>query len=147
MFFRYLLAVAISLLTGELFAQTHVAQAVAHYVDGHNARVASHDWVKTESGAVVVDVVGQDLEVRLDDRLRIVLQRDGTDEMDHLFPRRVTAATVLLTNTAVIILDQDRELHLALSLLPEPQLPEVAGDPLLVFTGYGLGRHRTAEAE
>ena len=120
--------------------------AIGRFVNDHNARVASYDWVKTERGSVTMSVnAANDLEVRLADGLQIVLQRERPDPMDEAFPRSIPNATILLTNATVIVIDEDGGLHFALSLHEEPRLPELTGEPLVLFTGFGLGRQRSGE--
>ena len=130
-----------------LSAQDGTAAAVARFVSEHNARVASYDWVRTETGAVELTVTAANtIEARVGNHLRIVLERDRPDPMDEVFPRRLSAATVLLTNTTVVIIDAERQLHFVFSLLDEPRTPELTGDPLMIFGGSGLGRHRLETA-
>ena len=118
--------------------------AVKDYVTTHNARVSTRNWAKVRSAPVTLQINAEnELEafVGSRDRLRITLQRETANEMDELFPRTITDAVIILTNETVIIIDQVEKLHFALSLNGTPRLPEIAGEPTLVFQGYGLGRH------
>jgi len=130
--------------TTSLAAQSTYDGAIDRYVDDHNKMVAISNWAKVEHAAVsmyVNDVDELEVVVHNDRRLRITLQRSEGSELDGLFPREMKEAIVIITNETAIIIDPVEKLHFAVSLNPEPKLPAIAAEPLLVFEGYGLARH------
>jgi hypothetical protein len=125
-------------------AQANYAEAISRFVDDHNARVSMRNWAKTETAPVVLRLNGRnELEAFIDNgnNLRITLQREGTTDMDELFPYNIDSALIILTNEAVIIIDPVKKVHFAFSLNKEIQLPEISGEPMLLFDGFGLARH------
>lgn len=131
-------------LSTSLTAQSAYDGAIEHFVDDHNKMVAACNWAKVERAAVSMYVnETNDLEIAVhnDRSLRLTLQREETSELDGLFPREMKDAIVIITNETAVILDPVEKLHFAISLNTAPKLPAIAGEPLLVFEGFGLARH------
>ncbi len=142
--FSLLTLVLLCLFTTGLTAQVNYAVAIDDYVSAHDARVSTRNWAKVRKATVTLQVnAANELEalVASEDNLRITLQREGPQELDELFPLTIKNAFVIITNETVVIVDQTEQLHFALTLDAEPALPEIPGEPMLVFTGYGIGRH------
>jgi len=127
-----------------LSAQTNYAEAIARYVEDHNARVSMRNWAKTETAPVSIRLNERnELETTIDNdsKLRITLQREGDTDMDQLFPYDIDSALIVMTNETIVIIDPVEKIHFALSLNYEPDLPEIPAEPTLIFEGYGLSRH------
>jgi len=127
-----------------LIAQSSYDQTIERYVNEHNARVAMQNWAKVERAPVILAInEHNELEAFIDNdrRLRVTLQREAVSDMDKIFPRTITSAIIIMTNETAIIIDPAEQVHFALSLFAEPRLPQIAGEPTLVFEGSGLGRH------
>lgn len=132
-----------------LSAQTDYAEAIARFVDDHNARVSMRNWAKTETAPVSLRLNERnELEAFIDNdnKLRITLQREGDTDMDQLFPYDVDSALIVMTNETVIIIDPIEKIHFAFSLNHEPELPEISAEPTLLFEGFGLSRNWAREA-
>ena len=126
------------------FAQTDYTAAVARFVEEHNARVSMRNWAKTETAPVELHLNGRnELEAFIDNgtNLRITLQREDTTDMDQLFPYEIASALIVMTNETVVIIDPAEKIHFAFSLNEQPRLPEITGEPTLVFEGVGLARN------
>lgn len=133
------------LLFAGLGAQTNYASTVASYVQEHDARVSTANSAQLEYAPVTLRRnENNELEAVVDNEepLRIILQRAADSDMDYLLPRNITAGVVIITNETVVIIDQVEQLHFAFSLFDEPKLPELKAEPVIVFTGYGISRHR-----
>ena len=134
-----------------LSAQADYDAVVTSYVARHDANVSARNWARVVRAPVDLAVTpAGDLvaTVRNDARLRLTLQRDPTGEaadMDGLFPSRIESAILVLTNTTVVIIDPRARVHFVLSLLPEPLLPDLAAEPVLVYEGFGLTRDWSAD--
>jgi hypothetical protein len=127
-----------------LSAQTNYAEAIARFVEDHNARVSMRNWAKTETAPVSIRLNERnELEAFIDNgsKLRVTLQREGDTDMDQLFPYNVDSALIVMTNETVIIIDPVEKIHFALSLNHEPALPEITAEPILLFEGFGLARN------
>lgn len=130
-------------------AQTNYVEAIGRFVDDHNARVSMRNWAKTETAAVSLRLNERnELEAFIgnNSKLRITLQREGDTDMDGLFPYNIDSALIVMTNETVIIIDPVEKIHFALSLNHEPELPEIAAEPTLLFEGFGLARNWAQEA-
>jgi len=127
-----------------LTAQSEYDGVIDRFVYDHNKMVAMSNWAKVEHSAVsmhINDANELEVEVHNDRSLRLTLQREETSELDGLFPRKMKRAIVIITNETAVIIDPVEKLHFAISLGPDPQLPAITAEPLLVFEGYGLARH------
>lgn len=125
-------------------AQANYAEAIAHFVDDHNARVSMRNWARTETAPVLLRINERnELEAIIDNdaKLRITLQRAGVTDMDELFPYNIDSALIILTNETVVIIDPVEKIHFALSLNNDPKLPEISAEPTLLFDGFGLARN------
>ena len=132
-----------------LAAQTNYAEAIAQFVNDHNARVSMRNWAKTETAPVTLRINDRnELEAFIDNgkKLRITLQRDGDTDMDQLFPYDIASAQIIMTNETVVIIDPAEKIHFAFSLNHEPKLPEIAAEPMLLFEGFGLSRNWARES-
>lgn len=124
--------------------QIDYQEGIDHYVADYNAVVAYENWAKVEYAPVQLTVNDQyQLHVKIDNErgLELVLERKEASDMDGVFPRVIDSAIIVMTHTTVIIIDPAERLHFALSIDEDPRLPNVGGDPLLVYPGFGLGRH------
>lgn len=141
---RILVFLVFSCFSITLAAQTNYAEAIARFVDDHNARVSMRNWAKTETAAVSLRLNERnELEAFINNgsKLRITLQRAGDTDMDQLFPYDVDSALIVMTNETVIIIDPVEKIHFALSLNREPELPEITAEPTLLFEGFGISRN------
>jgi len=103
-----------------LSAQTNYAEAIARFVEDHNARVSMRNWVKTETAPVSIRLNERnELEAFIDNenKLRITLQREEDTDMDELFPYNIDSALIVMTNETVVIIDPVEKIHFAFSLI------------------------------
>jgi len=99
-----------------LSAQTNYAEAIARFVEDHNARVSMRNWVKTETAPVSIRLNERnELEAFIDNenKLRITLQREEDTDMDELFPYNIDSALIVMTNETVVIIDPVEKIHFA----------------------------------
>ena len=123
-------------------AQSGHGQAVKEYISAYNAMVSLSEEATVLQRSVTIHKDGDyDLVAVLngDYKNRLNLQREIPAQLDELLPLTINDATVIMTSSTSVIVDNAGKVHYAFTIEDVPELPVLPGEKMLVFYGIGVG--------